>query len=67
MKKINPLTIDQTANLGLDEDGNLYWKNQQIKTKQRVELSTAVSLAVIATALATITQAVCAVLILLQK
>ena len=59
-KEIHPMTIADTANLGIDEDGKLYWKGAPVKTESAIKLSFLVNSAVIITALATSVQAYCA-------
>jgi hypothetical protein len=60
--KIKPLAIDDFNQLGLDEEGQLYWKNRPIKTEQKLSVSSLLNIAAIATALATVTQGICAII-----
>ena len=61
-KTIRPITTDQMADLGVDDDATLYWKGIPVKTEQRVKLSGMLNLAVILASVAAVVQAVCAVI-----
>ena len=60
-KNIRPITINETADLGIDNEGRLYWKGVPVKTEQTVRLSTWLNTAAIAAGIATVVQAFCSV------
>lgn len=62
MKKPTPVTIDSMSNLSVDDSGQIYWRNQKVITTHEIKVSFLVNLAIYVTALATVVQAITAVI-----
>jgi len=57
MRPVNPISINQLGDLGVDEKGKLYWQSRPVVTEQKVTLEWWVNVAVVAAAVATVVQA----------
>lgn len=38
-KEVRTITIDELDHLGLDDEGNLYWKNQPVRIERKFKFS----------------------------
>ena len=65
--KISPIGIDSLDHLGVDQGGSLYWKGKQVRTVNRLKLNYWQNAIAVAVAIATIVQAVTAVLSLMKE
>jgi hypothetical protein len=55
---VTPFTIDDTGNLGVDKNGDLWWKNKRVEARHPLELSTWQTIGVTIVTVATLCMAV---------
>ena len=53
MPTVRPITFDETAKIGVDENNNLYWNGKPVVTKRRITLPWFVNVAAVGASIAT--------------